>query len=99
MRVPRAADLTPHALRARLSDHNLVIAAARRAKDRALVIAARLVKDRVLVIGATARVRGHDLATEIGIVVMGRDSVAADASAVVAVGRVAARSARFVSIT
>ena len=98
MRVPRADDLTPHALRARLSDHNLVIAAARLVKDRALVIAARLVRDHALAIAATARVRGHALATEIGIVVMGRDSVVAGDLVVVVVGRVDARFAHSVSI-
>jgi len=104
MRVLRVGGLMPHALRvgvlrARLSDHNLAIAGARRAKDRALVIAAaHLVKDRALVIAAMARAKGHDLATEIGIVVMGRDSVAVGDLVVVVVGHVAARFVHSVSI-
>jgi hypothetical protein len=68
----------------------MVIVAARHARGHALAIA---------VIAAMARVRGHDLATEIGIAVMGRDSVAAGALVVVVVGRVAARFAHSVSIT
>jgi hypothetical protein len=86
MRVLRADDLTPHALRAHLSDHDMAIVAARRARDRALVIA------------AMARAKGRVMATEIEIVVMGRDSVEVVASAVVVVGRVAARFAHSVSI-
>ena len=106
MRVLRVGGLMPHALRAGvlracLSDHDLATAVARRARDRALAtvaIAAIAATVAIAAIAATARVRGHDLATEIGIVVMGRDSVAVGDLVAVVVGRVAARFAHSVSI-
>ena len=84
MRVLRAGKRMPHAPSARLSDHDMAIAAARPARDRALVIA------------AMAHAKGHDLAT----VARDRGSaiVVADASAVVVVGRVDARFVHSVSI-
>ena len=84
MRVLRAGDLMPHALRARLSDHDMAIVAARRASDRALVIA------------AMARAKGHDMA--IAVRDRGSAIVVADASVDADADRVAARSAHSVSI-
>jgi hypothetical protein len=69
----------------------MVIAVDLPARDRALA---------TVVTVAMARARGHDLATVIEIVVMGRDSVAAVVSVDVdAEDHAGARSARSVSIT
>ena len=91
-RVLRVGSLTPHALRARLSDHGLAIVA-RLAKDHASRTAVASV--------ATAHARGHDLAIVVVTAPRDRGSaiVAAGASAVVVVDRAGARCALSVSIT
>jgi hypothetical protein len=88
-RVLRVDDLTPRALRARLSDHALAIAAARHVRDHALVIA------------VTGRAKAHALATVAVIAVKDRGSVivAAGASAVVDVAHEGVRSAPSVLTT
>jgi len=87
-RARRAGNLTPHAPRARLSDHDMAIAVAHHAKVPASVTAASVVM---------APVRGHDMA--IAAKDRGSVTVAAGASVAVDVDRVGARSARSVSIT
>jgi hypothetical protein len=98
MRARRAGKVTPRALRARLSDHDMAIAVALPERGPASAIAAMVPgRGPALAIAAMVPERGPALA----IAAMDRGSVivAAGALVVVDADRVDVRSARFVSIT